>query len=70
MVDKSRGKLGKVKDFADGSAQDVMIMRYQNKDVLIPVVDQVVGLADFEKKEVYVDLPDGLLEVYLGIDRK
>ncbi|MEL6696660.1 MAG: ribosome maturation factor RimM [Bacteroidota bacterium] len=66
VVDKERGKLGTVRDFADGAAQDVLIMTYQGKDVLIPVVEPVMGLADFEKKAVYVDLPDGLLEVYLG----
>ncbi|MEO0894919.1 MAG: ribosome maturation factor RimM [Bacteroidota bacterium] len=68
VVDEEKGKLGTVQAFADGPVQDVLIMEYQGHEVLIPVVDHIVGLADFEKEEVSVNLPEGLLALYMGID--
>ena len=63
--DENDGKLGTVKDFADGSAHDILIMEFQGKEVLIPVTEQIVGKADFETKSISVNLPEGLLEAYL-----
>ena len=43
----------------------MLAMRYQGQEVLIPVVDELVSHADQAKKEIYVNLPEGLLDVYL-----
>ena len=40
-------------------------MKYKEKEVLLPVSDEIVLRADHVKKEVYVKLPEGLLDVYL-----
>ena len=40
-------------------------MRYQGQEVLIPVVDELVGHADMEARKIFVNLPEGLLDVYL-----
>ncbi len=66
--DKEKGLLGEITGFIDGNVQDVMVMDHQGYEVLIPVVDHIVGLADFDKKRVEVDLPEGLLELYMGLD--
>jgi len=34
------------------------------KDVLIPLHEETIQKIDKKKKQVYVELPDGLLEVY------
>lgn len=65
VQDETAGALGTVKDFADGSAHDILIMEYQGKEVLIPVTENIVGKADFETKFINVNLPEGLLETYL-----
>ncbi len=64
--DKQKGELGKVDDILEGGLQDLIVMRYKNKEVLIPAVDEVLLEVDKEKKEVLVDLPQGLLEMYVG----
>ena len=43
----------------------MLAMRYQGHEVLVPVVDEIVTRADHKKREIYVNLPDGLLDVYL-----
>lgn len=66
VVDEKKGRLGKVKDIADSSAQDILMMEYKGKEVLIPMTDEFVGTANKELKEIYTNMPDGLLELYLG----
>ena len=40
-------------------------MDYKGKEVLIPVIPEIVLEADKEAKILNVNLPEGLLEVYL-----
>lgn len=65
VVDENLGPLGLVENFYELPQQDMLAMRYQGQEVLIPVVDELVSHANQEKKEIYVNLPEGLLDVYL-----
>jgi 16S rRNA processing protein RimM len=65
VVDETLGELGTVENFYELPQQDMLAMRYQGKEVLIPVVDELVSHANQEKKQIYVNLPEGLLDVYL-----
>ena len=65
VVDANLGVLGTVENFYELPQQDMLAMRYQGQEVLIPVVDELVSHADQEKKEIYVNLPEGLLDIYL-----
>lgn len=65
VVDKNMGPLGTVENFYELPQQDMLAMSYQSQEVLIPVVDELISHADHAKKEIYVNLPDGLLDVYL-----
>ncbi|MEZ4825470.1 MAG: ribosome maturation factor RimM [Bacteroidia bacterium] len=66
VEDKNLGSLGTVKDFADGPAQNIMIIDYQGHEVLVPVTDDFVLHADKENKIIHTALPDGLLDLYMG----
>lgn len=65
IIDQQRGVLGIVGAIYTPGSQDLIAMEYQGNEVLIPIVDDIVLGADNDKKEVYVNLPEGLLEVYL-----
>lgn len=65
VVDEHLGPLGIVENFYELPQQDMLAMRYQGHEVLIPVVDELVSHANMEKQQLYVNLPDGLLDVYL-----
>ena len=65
VVDEHLGVLGTVENFYELPQQDMLAMRYQGQEILIPVVDELVTHADHQKQQVYVNLPDGLLDVYL-----
>jgi len=66
VVDAQLGPLGTVESFYELPQQDVLAMRYQDKEVLIPVVDELISRADQGTKTLHVNLPEGLLDVYLS----
>ena len=66
VVDEQKGKLGKVTAVYTSEAQDLIAMAYENSEILIPVSDEIVKTVDREKKELYTNLPEGLLEIYLN----
>lgn len=65
VVDKNLGELGKVLTVHSMQAQDLMVMEYKGKEVLIPVIPEIVLNAEKEAKILNVNLPEGLLEVYM-----
>ena len=65
VVDEVKGKLGKVLAVYTSDRQDLIAMQYEGKEVLIPIDDDIVKTVDREKKELYTNLPEGLLEIYL-----
>lgn len=65
IIDKSKGELGLVEAVVENPGHDLIIMGYLSKEVLIPITDNIVLLVDRDNKTVQVDLPIGLLELYL-----
>lgn len=65
IVDNDEGELGIVDYVFTGGNQDLISMKYKGKEIMIPVSDEIVMGANHNKKEVYVSLPKGLLEIYL-----
>jgi 16S rRNA processing protein RimM len=64
IVDQNHGNLGTVKDFYDMPQQQLMAMEYNAQEMLIPVTDEIFLRADHDTKELHLNLPEGLLEVY------
>jgi 16S rRNA processing protein RimM len=66
IVDANLGPLGQVMGVEEFPAQPVIVMRYQGKEILIPIAGNIVGKIDREGKTLATILPEGLLEIYLG----
>lgn len=66
VIDEKDGPLGIVENFYELPQQDVLAMRHQGQEVLIPVVDALVSHADMEARQLFVNLPEGLLDIYLN----
>lgn len=65
VVDQTLGELGKVKEIYETPGQDLLNMLYKDKEVLIPVNENIILKADHRKKKLLVNLPEGLLDLYL-----
>lgn len=64
VVDEQLGELGKIREIYEMPFQDLMAMDYQNVEVLIPVQDDLILRADKAAQKLYVNLPEGLIEIY------
>lgn len=65
VIDAARGTLGTVITVYSLPQQDLIAMQYRGQEVLIPITDTIVTGVNREQRELYVSLPEGLLEVYL-----
>ena len=65
VVDKVHGDIGTVKDIYTSPNQDLLAVDHNNKEVLIPINDEIIGEVDHDQKVLHVSLPEGLLDVYL-----
>ncbi len=66
VLDENLGLLGTVREVYSVATQNLIALDYQGSEVLIPIVEGIVLKADRQKKQVLVNLPEGLLEVYTG----
>jgi len=66
IIDTMKGQLGIIEFVFTAGNQDLISMKYQGKEVLIPINNKIVVHADHDKREVRVNLPDGLLDIYLN----
>lgn len=65
IVEKSFGKLGVIERIEEYPQQIIAQCTVNKKEVLFPLHDDFITAIDDEKKELYIQLPEGLLDVYL-----
>jgi len=66
VVDKNFGPIGKVIDILEYPGQDLIQVFYNNNEVLIPINDDIIHKLDRKRQQLHVEMPDGLLDVYLN----
>ncbi|WP_196891394.1 ribosome maturation factor RimM [Aureivirga marina] len=66
VKDTRHGVLGKIKKINDNAAQEILEIETPNqKQILIPLVDDFIVEIDRENKTFVVETPDGLIDLYL-----
>ena len=66
VEDTHLGELAIITGIEEMPQQTMASMIYQNKEVLFPINDQFVKQIDQAAKKIIVELPDGLLAIYLS----
>ena len=66
ITDMKAGALGEVTQVYELPQHPVLAIHYQNKEILIPAVPEFILHVDREKKIIEMDLPDGLLDIYIA----
>jgi 16S rRNA processing protein RimM len=66
VIDERLGDLGLVEEVYRMPAQDLLALKYQGQEVLVPITPDFVKHLDREKSILTTCLPEGLLEVYLA----
>lgn len=64
--DKNQGEIGDIFEIHEFPQQHVAAVLYKEKEILFPLNDAIISGIDRENKTVEVELPDGLLDLYLS----
>ena len=64
-IDENEGELGEIIEIHDFPKQLIATVPYKNKEVLFPLNESIIKSIDVVKGIVIVDLPEGLLDIYL-----
>jgi 16S rRNA processing protein RimM len=65
IEDKRLGVFGKIVSINDSSAQPLFEVVNGSVEILVPMIDQFLVKIDRANKKVIMDLPEGLIEMYL-----
>jgi 16S rRNA processing protein RimM len=65
VQDKRLGLVGKIQSINDSTAQPLFEVLKGDIEILIPMIDHFLVKIDRENKKVIMDLPEGLIEMYL-----
>jgi len=63
VTDETLGKLGTITDVMSDGPNPLLVMDYQEKEVLIPINSPFITFVDKRKKIITVNLPDGFLDI-------
>jgi 16S rRNA processing protein RimM len=63
--DKKQGDIGNVKDVLDQTGQPIFIIQKGEKEILIPMTDEIIRKVDRKNKLIEIEAPEGLIDIYL-----
>lgn len=63
VFDVTLGKLGVVKSVMENAAQDIIVVDYQQRELMIPFVDALIESFDEDARTIVFRLPDGLINI-------
>lgn len=66
VIDQEKGNIGTCQDFIDISHHPIMQIDREGVEVLIPAIDEIFKEVDRENKTIYIQAPEGLIDVYLS----
>lgn len=65
VYDKEQRLIGQLEAMLDSGAQPLFkIISAEQKEILVPAIDDFIDSIDRDQKEIHLILPEGLLEVY------
>ena len=66
VLDDNLGRIGVVKTVQEMQTTDMFVVDVESVDVMIPIQEPIYKEIDKTKQTVYVNLPDGYLDVFLS----
>jgi 16S rRNA processing protein RimM len=65
VIDATRGETGIVRTVLEMPQQALLAIDFNGIEILVPIVDEIVKKIDRKNKTIYIDAPEGLIELYL-----
>lgn len=67
VLDSIHGDIGVIQSVNDTTSQALFEVLKDEKELLIPISDDIIAKVDREQKVIHVTTPDGLIDLYLGL---
>ena len=61
VIDPLQGPIGTITGVNDASSQVLLEVEYKKRQILIPLVDELIQQVDKKQKQLYLSIPEGLL---------
>lgn len=65
VQDAKHGNIGTVLGVNDSGIQPLLVIRFQEKEILIPLLDEFIQQLDKPNQTLYLKTPPGMMELYL-----
>lgn len=65
VIDESKGNIGILDEIVDIPQNPILRVIRNEKEILIPLTDEIIRSFDEQKREIYIKIPQGLLDIYL-----
>lgn len=65
LMDKNHGDIGQITAINDSASQVLFEAKKGEKELLIPVNDEIITKLDRASKTIFVETPEGLVDLYL-----
>lgn len=65
VIDEEKGNIGTIREIYDNMTQPIMAIDFGEKEILIPLIDEVIKQVDRSNKAIHIKAPQGLIDIYL-----
>jgi 16S rRNA processing protein RimM len=66
VIDNIHGDIGIIKSINDTTSQALFEIEKGDKELLIPINDDIITKVDRNQKTIFISAPEGLVDLYLG----
>lgn len=63
IIDSEKGRVGAIKEVVEYPQQEMAVVEFEEREILIPLNKKLIASVNETKKELILNLPDGLLEL-------
>jgi len=65
VVDEIKGEIGIIGSILNYPSQDLLLIKHGEKEILIPIVDEIIKSVDRNGKKLHIKAPEYLIDIYL-----
>lgn len=65
VIDKNYGDIGKVQQFINQANNPLLLVKNGNNEILVPFHQALIIEMNLENRTVFVDTPEGLIDLYI-----
>ena len=70
VIDSKHGEIGTVIGVIDSKVNPLLEIENGDLEILLPKMDQFIDEIDWDNNTLHVSAPDGLIEMYLGLEEE